>query len=368
MILFRYCFIFLLCIHNAYGQSIFLTPQSPLEFQDKKRITEILNRENYGVIEPYFYVSNRPTIEQALADEIKNRTLISPMNYMVYCPNGQDYFTNDSLNTGTIYIGAENLPKNGRETNLWFNEAYRYRKDSDPLNKPANVAIISATRQNFLRVRCPNTHNHIIVASAPAPYPIAYDNAQLNIDTIKNLRYGDTPNITWNTNDYTLPSTIKSEYIRTERMTTDTLKTQEINPPEKYIKIARKASSKHGVLLKFLLAIAEVSSGYNQNTISNQGNKIGIMQIHKNIAKLYNIDKNDLFNPDTSFDVASIYLKALNDHHNGNIEKILNSYYLGLNPNDASNNTSQDIPNIPQANVFASEVIRRMNINQPIVF
>lgn len=364
MILCRYIFIFLFFMSSAYGQSIFLTPDNPLAFTNKKRITEILNRDNYGLIEPYFYASNRPTIEQALADEIKNRTLISPMNDMVYCPNGRDYFTNNSLNTGTIYIGAENLPKNGRETNLWFDEAYRYRKESDPLNKPANVAIISAERQNFLQVRCPNTHNNIIVSSSPAPAPIIQERPQLNIDTVKNLRYGDTPNITWNTNDYTLPSTMKNEYIRTEEITTGILKPQEINPPQSYIALAREASSENGVLLKFLLAIAEVSSRYNQNKISEQGTKLGIMQIPNGIAKLYKIDREDLFNPQKSFNVASIYIKKLNEQHNGDINKVLQSYYLGLNPNDIN----PDIPNIPQANVFAADVIRRIDIKQPIVF
>ena len=157
MIIFRFYCLLIVCIMSiprlGFGQAMFLTPESPLEFQHKKRITEILNRDNYGLIEPFFYVSNRPTINEALADEIKNRTLVSPTNYMVYCPNGRDYFTDDSLNTGTIYIGAENLPKNGRETNLWFHEAYKYRKDSDPIRKPANVAIISASRQNFLQVK-----------------------------------------------------------------------------------------------------------------------------------------------------------------------------------------------------------------------
>ena len=361
-----YCwFLFILSFTiPSFGQAIFMTPETPLRFQRKERITEILNRENYGLIEPYFYVSNRPTIQEALEDEIKNRTLVSPTNYMIYCPNGRDYFTNDSLNTGTIYIGAENLPKNGRETNLWFNEAYKYRKDSDPLRKPANVAIISATRQNFLQVRCPNTHNNIIVASAPAPHPIEQISPQMNIDTVKNLRYGDNPNVTWNTDDYTLPSNIKQEYIKTEILTTGALKHQDINPPENYIALAREAASRNGVFLKFLLAIAEVSSGYNPNKITQQGSKVGIMQLSIQIGTLYNAERDELFNPEKSFDIASVYIKDLHKQYNGDVEKILQAYFLGLKPSTIN----EDILDIPQTRVFTAEVMRRIDLSQPIIF
>lgn len=353
-----------LCLQPVYSQALFLTPEKPLEFLEKKRITEILNRENYGMIEPFFYVSNRPTIQEALADEIKNRTLVSPINYMVYCPNGQDYFTGDSLNTGTIYISSENLPKNGQETNLWFNEAYQYRKESDAIHKPANVAVISAKRQNYLRVKCPNVHNHIIVASAPAPAPITYESPQLNIDSVKNLRYGDNPNISWNTNEYTLPSNIEQEYIDTEMKDTGGLKTQEINPPVIYLEIARKIASEKGVLLKFILAVAEVSSNYNQNKIAEQGKKLGIMQLSTNIATFYKIDKEEFFNPEQSFKIFCDYIQELHKEYNGDIDRILQAYYIGLKPAQVS----EDIPDIPEAKIFTANVKRRIDDKQPIVF
>jgi soluble lytic murein transglycosylase-like protein len=247
---------------------------------------------------------------------------------------------------------------------LWFDEAYKYRKDSDPYVKPANVAIISATRQNFLRVRCPNTHNNIIVSSAPAPAPIIQQEAQLNIDTVKNLRYADNPDITWRTDDYTLPSHLKDGYIKNEIQTTGTLKRQEINPPEIYINIARNASSKNGVLLKFLLAIAEVASEYNQNKISDQGKKLGIMQLSSDIAEYYRYDRDDLFNPEKAFDITSLYIKDLNKNYNGDINNIVRAYYMGLLPN----NTTTQPADTPETRIFATEIIRRIDINQSIVF
>lgn len=364
MIIMRICFYFLLFATYGNAQQLYTTPESPLKYQDKKRITEILRRDNYGLVEPFFYVSNRPTIQQALADEIKYRTLVSPMNHMVYCPTGRDYFTNDSLSTGAVYIGAENLPKNGNETNLWFHEAYKYRNDSDPIRKPANVAIISATRQNFLRVQCPNTHNNIIVSQAPSPAPIEQIRPQLNIDTVKNLRYGDQPEVDWNLNNYTIPSTIKAGYIKSEALTRGSLKKRELNAPEKYINMARIASNKHGIFIKFLLAIAQVSSEYDQNKIAEEGTKLGVMQIHFNIARYYKINREDFFDPQKAFDIAGLYLKDLSKRYNGNINNILQAYSLGLEPD----NIDPDIADIPVARNFSSDVMRYIDTDQPVIF
>jgi hypothetical protein len=186
----------------------------------------------------------------------------------------------------------------------------------------------------------------------------------MNIDTVKNLRYGDNPDVTWNTDDYTLPSNIKQEYIKTEILTTGSLKHQDINPPENYIALAREAASKNGVFLKFLLAIAEVSSGYNPNKVAQQGTRVGIMQLSIQIGALYKAKRNELFDPEKSFDIASAYIKDLHKQYNGDVEKILQAYFSALKPSTIN----QEIQNTPQSNVFTSEVMRRIDLNQPIIF
>jgi hypothetical protein len=364
MLIFQICvYFFIIFTSYSYGQQIQTTPEAPLQYIKKQRITEILRRDNYGLIEPFFYVSNRPTISEALADEIKNRTLVSPLNHMVYCPTGTDYFSNQRIHMGSVYISAENLPKNGHETNKWFHEAYKYRGLSDPARKNANVTIISATRQNFLQVRCPNTHNHIIVSQAPTYAPIDYDASQVAIEPIKNLRYAEQADINWNLNNYTLPSTIKYNYQKTEMLTTGTLKKQELNTPEDYVNLARKSSNKHGIFIKFLLAIAKVSSNYDPNKTSDEGKRLGITQIPMNILYYYKKNREQAFNPEKAFDFTGTYLKDLSRRYNGNINNVLSAYYLGLEPN----NTDAQIIDIPQTQVFVSDIMRYIDSNQPLI-
>ena len=88
------------------------------------------------------------------------------------------------------------------------------------------------------------------------------------------------------------------------------------------------------------------------------------MQVPAEIAQLYGGTREELFNPQKSFDIASFYIKDLNKEYNGNVEKILQAYYLGFKPAALS----EDIPNIPQAQNFASSIIRRIDTKQPIVF
>lgn len=361
---FRICCLYLFFTSIGHAQSIFMTPETPLEFGNKKRITEILRHENYGEIEPFFYVSNRPTIQQALADEIKNRTLVSPVNHMIYCPPSRDFFTNKSRNTGTIYVSAENLPKNGTETNGWFNEAYRYRTISDSLKKPANVAIISAKRQNFLRVRCPNTHNNIIVSMAPAPAPVKMVRPQLSIEQVKNLRYADNPEVNWDINDYSLPSSLKNKYVKTEVFTRGKFDKVAINPPQEYIEPARKAGAKYGVFIKFLLAIAEVASDYNLNKISNQGKRLGITQLPSSIIVHYDQDPRKVFNAGKAFSLTARYLKDLSKQYDNDVQKVLSAYYYGIVPSDIK----EEVPDLPAIENFVIAVSRRLDKNQPVFF
>lgn len=368
--MYRY-FVFLCFLLNSsvvYSQTNFLTSEPMIDGTRKKRITEILRRDNYGQIEPYFYVSNRPTLDEALSEEIRNRTLISPMNHMVYCPTGMDYFSDNRLNTGTVYISSQHLPKNGTTTERWFDDAYRYRNTADPLNKPANVAIISPKSQNFLRIQCPKTHNNIIVSTA-ALNPLNVSGSQKNIDTVRNLRYEQTPDINWSKKDYTLPSHMQKDYIEIEEERKAVLSTIDIDPPIKQIEMARDAASKHGVLLKFLLAIAEVASNYQSDATSKEDvNKEGIMQLSDTIQSLYGGRaegrQNTIITDKESYDIAARYIKSLHFKYNTNIEDMLLAYYNNVEPNnERSKNIKTDA-----GYVFVQEVLRRIDRKQEIVF
>ena len=85
--MFKKIFYFILwgiCVkNNVFAQQ--MTLQNNIlanKFQNKDRITEILRRDNYKIIEPYYFVSNRPTIEQALSQDMQNGALISPDNHL----------------------------------------------------------------------------------------------------------------------------------------------------------------------------------------------------------------------------------------------------------------------------------------------
>lgn len=362
-ILILYLILFCFEARTSFARNAFYTPAKEVEYQDRKRITEILRKENYKIIEPYYYVTNRPTLQQALSRDIRDSRLVSPENHMTYCPPGKDYYTHDSLGPGTIYIGAENLPKNGSETARWFNEAYRYRLPNDPDAKQANVTIVTAKRRNFFRVKCPQTHNHIIVSHAPAPH--RKHNPQLIIDGIKNLRHAAKPDIKWDTKEFTLPSHTKNEYMDNEERVTESRRVIELTPPDnpQLIAIIRKAAETEKVFIKLALAMAEVGSNYDQNAVKHQGYNIGLMATPQRIKETYDIDIRDLYNPKINSELSLKYFKNIYRAFSNNLELALRAYYLGV----TTEAESERLNNFAAEN-FSREIMRRIDTNQPLVF
>ena len=348
---------------SAFARSAFYTPAPELEHQDKKRITEILRKENYKIIEPYYYVTNRPTLQQALSHDIRDSRLVSPENHMTYCPPGQDYYTHNSLGPGTIYIGAENLPKNGSETSRWFMEAYRYRLPNDPDAKEANVTIVTAKRRNFFRVKCPQTHNHIIVSHAPAPYRA--QEPQMIIDGVKNLRHAAKPDVKWDTDEFTLPSHTHTEYIQREERVTNKKRIIELSPPDNPELIAkiRHAAQSEKVFIKLALAIAEVGSEYDPNARVRRGLNLGLMATPQNIKNIAQIPLNRLFDPKINSEVSLKLFRNIYRAFSNDLDLALRAYYLGItSPTDSERLNNFDAEN------FSREVQRRLDPNQPLVF
>ena len=368
---------FLLSIIPVYAGTVITAAEMPLANQDKKRITEILRRENYKIIEPFFFVSNRPTLQEALSDQIRDGILTSPENHMVYCPPEIDYYTAESLGNGTIYIDSQNLPKNGHETARWFQKAYGYRTANDPNTKPANVTIITAKKRNFLHVKCPNSENQIIVSSAPAPY--SERRPRLVIKTAKDLSLTPEDDISWDSKDFTLPSTIRKDFITSTEMKIGNLPPLEINPSEDYLKIARIVAEEQKIFVKLLLAIAEVASDYKADKIGRiiaeveygeeQPNesgtilKLGITQIAVRVAEKYKYSEEKLFDPAINFKLCAMYFKDLYKMFSSNLEKTLQAYYMGILTREDENKIQT-----AEAQIFAKEVMRRLTKNQPLVF
>jgi|GEM_PF-5818128 len=358
---FLYLFLFLSSVFAQ--QSALISKETP-EYQPKKRLTEILLPENHGLVEPFFHVSNRPTLREALAEDIKHNAH-KYANHMTYCAPQQyrQYGKRRPNKVGTVYLSAKNLPKNSIQTQRLFLKAYQYRQSSDPLKKPANVTITSPTRGNFLQSRCSNQRHFITLADQSISNTKPYSNSYQQKSLIKKLNYGKQRNSKWNLDLYTLPSNIQKGRLKRQATGIEQPKKYILNAPENYVNFARNASNKHGVFIKFLLAIAKVSSEFDANKISEKGTKLGIMQLPFTILQHYNINREEAFKSQKAFEIASIYIKDLSVTYSGNTHKILTAYYLGLSPN----RRDQNLPDIAEAKSFSNTIMGYIDPDQPIL-
>lgn len=350
------CFlIFIFLKQSVFAARNFYTPEIETEFKNKKRITEILRRDNFKLIEPYFYVSNRPTIAQALNEEFKEGSIISPSHEMVYCPPKPENVM--PTETGMVYIGANNLPKNADLTNRWFMEAHRYRTPQDGVSKTANIVIVSPKQRNFLTSPCKISHPKIIMA-AHNDAPQILREVPLHLPFVPEGEKVDTV-----LEDYVLPSKTKEDFNKIEKLNTeDNQKKIDLTTPPEIITIARDVASKQKVFVKLILAIAEVASSYNPSFVDVKTNNRGIMGTPPNIIKYYKLPVDSVLEAKISFEVGSIYIKHLYEVFSGDLPTMLRAYYVGvIEVKDI------DKASLPAAEVFKNSVMQRVTPNQPIL-
>ena len=79
------------------------------------------------------------------------------------------------------------------------------------------------------------------------------------------------------------------------------------DPISQYDDIFKSICNKYGHDWLFLSAIASVESHFRANAQSRAGAR-GLMQIMPRTASIYHVDSSDLFDPETSIDIANRYL------------------------------------------------------------
>lgn len=328
------------------------------EFRQKKRITEILKKENYKLIEPYYFIGNRPTISQALAEEFKNKDMIPPEALMTYCRGGTVQ-TRKGLSSqqGTVYISADRLPKDGSQNQIWFHEAYGYRTDQDAMAKPANILMITPKKQNYLGVQCPQDYR-MLTASL-------YDSRQVSppliLEQSPHLKNSvtETP---YDVNDYHLPSTEKNRLKRVHKVEETFSQSVELGPPKEIVRLARMASQEEKIFIKLLLAIAQVSSNYQEDYRDGVTGKRGLMGLSPQVIRFYKIPPDFISDNGVMLRTAAQYLKRLNYQFSGNLDQILKAYALGIM--DTNENIFLETED---AILFAKEVQRFVSPAYPIV-
>ncbi len=330
----------------------------------KERIPELLAPKNFIGMEPFFAVSDRPTIAETLEEDLKNNRLVSPENHMIYCPKGGNYFSSETNGAGVVYIGAPNLPKNGVLTRQWFDSAYRHRADYNRSDREANVVIVSGRERPFLQVKCPDQHNHIIVAKAggnarePAP--------QMIIDEVKNLRYPSKPTVA-EIDRYTLPSNVRLEERREKafqaavKQTVTQQKRLNIQDQD-MIKAARKAAYKYHYFVKPILAIAKVSSDLYADKRGRDG-QIGVMQIPPAALALYNLNPADVIKLEDNFMIGTRYFDRLMQRFGDDFDRALAAYYSG---EDQISKIADPVYFPAEAKNFIAQVKEYLNSAQPV--
>ena len=332
---------------------------------DKPRIPALLKRENYELAEPFFFVSNRPTIGEALAEAIRENTLIAPENHMIYCPAQKDYISGGALGPGSVYIDVPNLPKNGDRTRRWFRKAYDFQTGADRADVADNVVIIAGRRRPFLRVRCPMRRHNVILAYAGARSETP---PRQVIESVKTLGY-PTGEQAFETADYNLPSTLGLQYQQDKEKRDlmagkNALRQKKLLEVADYmVRAARPAALEEGAFIKVPLAMAQVLSGFAVDKVGARG-EVGVMQVPREVAAAYNLKAINLIDPKVNFAIGLKHFARLMTRFNNDFAKALAAYKVG-EKRIAELNTPK-LP--PEADLFIRQVKSYLDPKQPIFY
>ena len=103
------------------------------------------------------------------------------------------------------------------------------------------------------------------------------------------------------------------------------------NPPQigrlylkqEYWDYIKEAAKKYNLSPYLILAVCAIESRYNMEARSGHGNCIGLMQLHKDTARLYGYNP---YNPRENIMGGAAVLAKFMTRYNGDIHRVLNKY------------------------------------------
>lgn len=89
---------------------------------------------------------------------------------------------------------------------------------------------------------------------------------------------------------------------------------------------------KYGIDPAVITAMAYMESRYQADAVGDKGNSLGLLQIQPrwNEARMERLGCTDLFDPYQNVTVAVDILAEMLEHYNGNIEKAVTAYNMGM--------------------------------------
>jgi Transglycosylase SLT domain len=105
------------------------------------------------------------------------------------------------------------------------------------------------------------------------------------------------------------------------------------DPPKQLERIVHEVAEKHSVDPALVRAVISTESGWNPFAISRRG-AIGLMQLIPGTAQRFGVG--NPFDPVQNVEAGTLYLRALLDRYNGDLEKSLAAYNAGERAVDRS--------------------------------
>ena len=120
-------------------------------------------------------------------------------------------------------------------------------------------------------------------------------------------------------------------------------------PPDRLERIAREAAERHQVDPALVKAVISTESGWNPHAVSRKG-AMGLMQLVPGTAQRYGVG--NPYDPVQNVEGGTMYLRALLERYNGDVNKTLAAYNAGEHAVDSSNG----IPPIPETLRYVRKV------------
>ena len=92
---------------------------------------------------------------------------------------------------------------------------------------------------------------------------------------------------------------------------------------QEYWGYIKEAAKKYNLSPYLILAVCAIESRYDMNARSGHGKCIGLMQLHKDTARLYGLDP---YNPRENIMGGAAVLAKFMQRYNGDIHKVLHKY------------------------------------------
>jgi soluble lytic murein transglycosylase-like protein len=97
---------------------------------------------------------------------------------------------------------------------------------------------------------------------------------------------------------------------------------------QEYWDYIKEAAKKYNISPCLILAVCAIESRYDMDARSGHGRCIGLMQLHKDTAKIYGVDP---YNPRENIMGGAAVLAKFMQRYNGDIHKVLNKYNASCN-------------------------------------